>query len=130
MELAEDAFKRSISISSEWLGEYHSRLGVAYSCLAHIYEVCGLVEEAQVMHDKWLHWQVLQEEMIVSEQSASHKECLMCPDFSCIDCYSCICQTKLVVNKIDKYEDFFDIMQQVFYECGTNLCHLLEYVIV
>ena len=130
LELAEDALKRSISISSEWLGEYHCRLGVAYSCLARIYEVCGLMEEAQAMHDKWLHWQILQEEMIESERSASHKECLMCRDFSCIDCYSCICQTKLVVTKIDQYENFFDIMQQVFYECGSNLCHLLEYVIV
>ena len=130
LELAEDAFKKSISISSEWLGEYHCRLGIAYSCLARIYEVCGLMEEAQVMEDKWSHWLVLQEEWIESEISASHKECLMCPDFSCIDCYSCICQTKLVVTKIDEYEDFFDIMQQVFYECGSNLCHLLEYVIV
>ena len=125
-ELAEDAFTRSISISREWLGEYNCRLGISYSCLGGIYETCGLMEKAQEMHDRWLHWNVLQEEIIQSERSKSHKECLLCPDFSCIDCYSCICQTKLVVKKIDEYDDFFDIMQQVFYECGSNLIKLLE----
>ena len=119
-QMAEEYFKKSIEVSREWMGEYDSRLGVAYACLSNIYFECGLTEEAHEMHDKWVHWRALQDEMILNEQVVSHKHCLMCPNFACKDCYSCICQTRLVVKRLDEYEDFFDIIKQVFYESGTT----------
>ena len=126
-EMVEELFKKSIDISRQWAGEYDYRLGVAYSCLVSLYHQCGLTEEASEIQNKLMHWHVLQHEMEQSERATSHKNCLLCPNFACIECYSCICQTKLTVKRLDEFEDFFDIMRQVFYECGTTVRNRLQY---
>ena len=123
-EIAESLFKKSIQISLKWLGEYDYRLGVAYSSLANIYARCGMQEEVQDMEAKWLNWNVLQFEIGQSEHEQNHRKCLQCPNFTCIECFSCICQTKLIVKKIAESAcaDCFRCKKIGCIECYTCLC--------
>ena len=114
-EKAEELFRKSIRLYKDWMGEYDCRLGVAYAGLGSIYARCGLDEEVQEMQQKWTHWSTLQQELEASSQEQNHRNCLTCPNFACIKCYSCICQTKLTVKRLDEFEDFSQTIKNVYY---------------
>ena len=115
LKKAEKLFFKSIELKRDFLGEHECDLGSDYQGLYDLYERLGKKEEKVKIQEQLMNWKEVQREIKLSER-AQQCNCLECPDFSCINCFSCMCQTKYVTKKIGQEMNVHRILQTIYNE--------------